>query len=1057
MVYYNIYKELDNGEKVLIQTVIDARNVTFKADSTGDTKYLITKIDDRGESEETLANEIIILSKPQTPILIENVNIAQLQLYPSTYTSNFLVEKSYDGRTWIKIYDGTKTIIDLDTEDKLVFYRYYTYTTNSISNPSNILVYDVTTTQSLSLTVFQKDNNTFTVQWDNSYYLRYRLLVDNIEYGVYDNNTSNIDIPISNPVLNITLEAYKGMQHNTEQTIFSALTIPEKPTIIATKSIGKSIYLSWNYIPFTTYTLKINNEIIFNNEIKNNYWHDVLDFGVYTCELYAINPAGESTPAVVEIITIETPSTPKLTNVVDSNHITSVEIEVIDDIPDDYIVTVSHLNSLLFNMKNKQRKAKLKEKYIKMFSFKNEFEVKYSKDSFLSLASSSVRYELPRPIQPNLDYVCIGETQFGINTYLFTWTTDNSNMAYSIYKNGILMKRFDKNTDSYVMSCLKGDTVCVHSHIGYEEAESNLIYIDKTTSSLIKPKNITIQSIIGKEIILNCNTDIIEDYDYTIIVYKEINGNKVLYKTFYDTEIITFIEDNYGLNTYYIQFKDKYNQVSEYSEPINIEILNKPSNIEFLENYNQIDIVLSPVQKVTSYQLYYFDGNNWLSLDNPISEIIYTLPSLFNNIDIKLKYKAIVDNLGYIYESEISNEFIYTKPKIAFTASVKQLNALPIYSNIIQLSINSVIDKELPDYFDITITKSNGQTITYSKLSYTIYNDIFMFGNSFGLPFGSSTNNYFPLIVNLEELADATIEITGYKGIVSYTIVLDYNYTRIPQQTQLTKVETYYEENNYIYNFEWLLDTNTTQQYYCIENKDTGEIYNKVDTNTFTLTSTTHISNFTIYSYNISGRTDNVVITTPFIDATTAEITNLNKEVQINIKSVDYANKYMLYVDNNIYMESEVPNFNLDKFSGSKDITIRCVYEEDIYSIYGKPTIITYTPNIIEGVYEIIKNIVNDNYRIQLKNDSISKNVKYINIYSVNKNNTINLVKTLDIPIDDFKFVLELTGKEIIPINSIYFELVNGWEVNRTNILSLKSGYFRFGDTEGNFGYPFIS
>ena len=383
---------------------------------------------------------------------------------------------------------------------------------------------------------------------------------------------------------------------------------------------------------------------------------------------------------------------------------------------------------------------------------------------------------------------------------------------------------------------------------------------------------------------------------------------------------------------------------------------------------------------------------------------------------------------------------------------------LPLYGNKIQINIQEVIDKELPLYFDIKIIKDNGKETVFNKIKYQTYNDIFMFGNTFGLPFGDTINNkYFPLTIDLEELCDATIEIIGYKGISKHIVVLNYQYIKVPQQVQLTKVEADYKDNRYEYNFEWLLDNNTTQQYYCIENKDTGEIYNKIDTNTFNLISDNHITNFTIYSYNISGRTDEITIFTPFIDKTTAIVTNLNKEVKIDIKPVDYTKKYMLYIDNNIYMESEVPVFNLNKFVGIKDITIRCIYINNIYTIYGLPYTFTYTPNTIEGTYKILKHILENSIRIQLKNDTIDEDTRYINICTVNNKNITKIIKTLDIPIDDFKFVLELTNKEIKLLNSIYFELVNGWEVNRTNIIELQSGYFRFGDTDGNFSHPFLS
>lgn len=1061
MTRYNIYKELDTGEKVLIQTVTDIRKVTFKADETGDIKYIITKIDERGESEETIGNDIIILCKPQIPNIVENTTATQLQLTPSNFTPNLLVEKSYDNISWQQIYKGTDTLITLDKETEQTFYRYFTYTEHSISKPSDIILYDPIDLPDINLNTQQISKTKFLLTWDNSYYLRYIIKINNNEI-VLTNESNSIELDITDKIMYIKVHAYRGMKEMLFNTFFISQTKPSEPTNLIIKTNDTTVQLDWDKEPNTNYTLYIDDELIFENQdIIDSYVFEK-NYGTYNVKLYAVNFMGQSeTYATGTIKIIEQPKLFRLINTVNSNHITQVQVELLDNIPDTYDIKFYNSNYLVsrYDYKLLINNGTIIPKYlVNGFSKIQYIDTTEYNSTYTSKFSEVFRYIKPRPIQPELQYKKVGETQFNINTYLFTWTTDNSNMAYSIYKNGILMKRFDKNTSSYVMSCLEGDTVCIHSYIGYEESESNTIIIGKSTSNVIKPTNISINYIIGKDISLECNNSFIEDYDYTVFLYKEINNTKVLIGSFYDTSTIDFKEDNYGLNTYYIQYQDKFNQKSDYSNPINIEILEKPSNITFLDSYNQVNIELNEVSKATSYQLYYLNGSDWLPLDTPITETSYSLPDIFNNIDIKLKYKAIVDDLGYIYTSEISEEFTYTKPDIAFTATVNQINMLPLYGNKIQINIQEVIDKELPLYFDIKIIKDNGKEIILNKLIYQTYDDIFMFGNTFGLPFGDIINNkYFPLTIDLEELCDATIEIIGYKGISKYIVTLDYQYIKVPQQVQLIKVEADYQDNKYEYNFEWLLDNNTTQQYYCIENKDTGEIYNKIDTNTFSLVSDNHITNFTIYSYNISGRTNEITIFTPFIDKTTAIVTNLNKEVKIDIKPVDYTKKYMLYIDNNIYMESEVPIFSLNKFIGIKDITIRCTYINNIYTIYGKPYTFTYIPNTIEGTYKIVKNTLENSIRIQLQNDTIDEDTRYINICTVNNKNITKIIKTLDIPIDDFKFVLELTNEEIKLLNSIYFELVNGWEVNRTNIIELQNGYFRFGDTDGNFSHPFLS
>lgn len=1062
MVKYNIYKELDTGERILIQTASDVRKVTFKADETGDVRYVVTRIDERGESEETVGNSIIVLAKPTTPKIIETVLETKLQLTSSNFTPNLLVEKSYDAITWSVVYSGTNTLITLEKETQQVFYRYYTYTEHSISKPSDVIVYDPLDLPNINLSTRQISKTKVLLTWDNSYYLRYVIRIDNTEI-VLTNETNSIELDITNKVMNIRVYAYKGMKEILFNTLFTSQTIPSKPTNVTVKTYDRIVELNWDKIPDTNYTLYVDDMLIFKNQKIEDIYIFEQNYGTYTISLYAVNSMGQSIePTSKTIEVIEKPKLFQLINSVDKHENTVVKIELLGDIPENITVKLFNSDYLKSNYSEIYcitSNGSIVPKYnIKEF-FKIQYVISDFYSTFISDYSDVFRYVRPRPIQPELQYIRVGETRFNIGTYLFTWTMDNSNMGYSIYKNGILMKKLNRYTNSYVMSCYIGDTVCVHSHIGYEETESNVIHIGESSPNIIKPSNISINYIIGKDISLECNSSFIEDYDYTILLYKEgIIGGKELIGNFYDTSTINFTADKYGKNTYYIQYQDKYNKQSEFSNPIQIEILEKPSNIKFTEKQDYVLITLAPVPKATHYQLYYLYGNEWLTLGEPISELEYILPSFFNNIDVQLKYKAIVDGLDYIYESEISNEFVYNKPDIAFTATVKQVNLLSLFGNKIQIDVQKVLDKEFPIYFNIKITKDNGEEIILNGLDYQTYDNIFMFGNPFGLSFGGSNHNkYFPLTIDLEELCNATIEITGYKGLSSYTVIINYEYAKIPQQTQLTKVKADYKDNDYEYNFEWLLDTNTVQQYYCIENKDTGELYDKIETNTFRLVSDKHINNFTIYSYNVSGRTNEVAISTPFIDSTTATVTNLNKKVQIDIKPVDYTKKYMLYIDDNIYMESEVPVFNLIKFTGTKDITIRCSYIEGIYAIYGKPYTFTYTPNTIEGVYTILKNTLENSIRIQLKNDTIDKDVKYINICSVNNKNITKIIKTLDIPIDDFRFVLELTNEEIVPLYSIYFELVNGWEVNRTNIIELKSGYFRFGDANGNFGFPFLS
>ena len=211
MIQYNIYKELDTGEKILIQTVTDIRKVTFKADETGDIKYVITKIDERGESEETIGNDIIILCKPQIPSIVENTTTTQLQLTPSNFTPNLLVEKSYDSISWQQIYKGTDTLITLDKEIKQTFYRYFTYTEHSISKPSDIVLYDPIDLPDINLNTQQISKTKFLLTWDNSYYLRYVIKINNNEI-VLTNESNNVELDITNEVMYIEVYAYKGMK-----------------------------------------------------------------------------------------------------------------------------------------------------------------------------------------------------------------------------------------------------------------------------------------------------------------------------------------------------------------------------------------------------------------------------------------------------------------------------------------------------------------------------------------------------------------------------------------------------------------------------------------------------------------------------------------------------------------------------------------------------------------------------------------------------------------------------------------------------------------------------
>lgn len=509
MIYYNIYKHINN-EKILIKTVNDIREVTFIDDDAGIATYSVSKIDYRGESSDTLSNTITILGTPKECSIIEENNVVKLITYGNDYTNLIKVEKSYNYYEWITIYDGIVKDLELENENKIVYYRYFLYldlsndlTLNNpynISKPSNIIKYNPLETKDLNFKAIQVSDNTIEVSWNNSYYLQYKLYIDNQEYNTYDNTTNKINIEFNSNIIIIKIEAYKGMQYNEDIKTVNKKTVPNTPEYFSCKVFDKKIFFRWSKKENELYSIFIGdryyNTPILENKYTNKFIYEIEDYPdpsrLLPFSLYASNSVGYSeNGSEVEAFFIKQPTNFTFENIVDENYITKVKLvcnfnDILNFSPYNFDVNIFTSNyknkyyNKILEIENKKEYPELTnlEIIIPKKLFKKYFKIQYKKDNiFYSLLSNTIKYNKPKPVKPKLSYKKIGTNLFGINTYLFTWEGHDTDMAYSIYKNGVLMNRFPDTVHNYTMSVLPNEIVCVHSHIGYEDIESNYICI----------------------------------------------------------------------------------------------------------------------------------------------------------------------------------------------------------------------------------------------------------------------------------------------------------------------------------------------------------------------------------------------------------------------------------------------------------------------------------------------------------------------------------------------------------------------------------------------------
>lgn len=1057
MIKYNIYKKINN-EYILIKTVSDIRNTSFVDKDNGNISYYITKVDERGESSYVPANNIILLETPVVPKLIENVDSLHIQVTPSELTPSVRIEKSYDNKNWIAVQNTTSTIIPLSKEDKNVFYRYKTFTTNSISNPSPVVQYIIKPLEQLFLNINQISSTEFTVEWNIIDCQQYRLFINDTLFNTFDNNTSIVTIPIKNNVITIKLEAVKGFNKSSTTAYFVPNVLPEKPVFTSAISKNKNVCLKWKKVKDALYNIYNEDKIIKFSNLKNNtieFIEEELN-KEYTYYITAVNFAGETNleeADSIKIFNFGQSKPPIIQNIVLDDYSTAVEIiqEEFNDI------NKLQLDTFFYSDKGIVKYSLLKHTSFNSYIIpKNKIanyyrvSVRY-KDSY-STVSEPVYYKLPRPIQPVLKVSIQDIIDKDTFICLLEWTSHIDDMAYSIFRNGIEYCKLPKTSNSKIMVLHNNDKVCVHSHIGYENTESNIVKICYDYSNFDNLK-VTLVSIIDKTVKLNWML-FLKEYLLDLFIFNS-TGDLVSTIKNYDKNTIDIITPDYG--NYYISAKIKLKNSKEYItdfiEFANIETIKPiiPTIIEDTIN-NELILKMTPIisfneqlytvviKDINTSEIDYINSNN--------SEII------IEQYDINTKeinYFITKQNSTYTHVTGYSDSIIYDKVNdIEFTATVTQLSNLPKkYGNVIQIDIDDSMSLNKPLVYNIVITTETGERLTYI-VSNSNLNDSFIFDNTFDSNFGL---NGLPLIVDLKYLVNATISITGYRFNNNYTIKLDYNYLLLPKPTEITKVSVDCQQNLYIYNIEWIQEPKT--MYRLVDTKTKKEY--EINGSFIHLELEELTQSFLIYSYNISGISNPMVIDIPLLtQPTNINTINGNKEVNMRFNKVSLANEYRLYINNQEYMSTTENNLLLKQFTGEKDIIVRACYVNSVYTILGLPSVYRYTPKTIDNAYVLDYSLINDNklIRLQIKEDTIEENVKFINFIVLGESNKILYKKILNIPIDDFKFVYEIPNSNNISL--IYAELTNGWEVRRTNIIDLSEGIFRFEDNKGNFGSSFI-
>lgn len=819
------------------------------------------------------------------------------------------------------------------------------------------------------------------------------------------------------------------------------------------------VLITWDTVLYTEeYEIVCNDEIIATTS-DTQYEFDVEKYLTYTIGIRAINIFSSSKTTYKTFYKIRKPEQPEVQiHGIDNVAIYFPKYDGIDSLycyvygvtyPDKKYEFIGCTHDYKFN---------LKKEHIEEY---DEFVYRYEISDSFSEYSDIFTFIHPTIFNRRITIEYLDMLEHKFLDCLIKWNLDSDAQGYEIFKNGLPIEKLDANTNSFRLPALSGDVICLHSYYGLREAESNIIKVDDIVDKLPINTDIdfNVDSIIDKTITLvwDINEDV---FALDIFIFNK-QGVLVNNALDYRGQYIALTVPDYDTYTITAQIKRISNptDITNYIKYIDITTIKAQiSNIIEDEINNKLLLKINPIESITNPRyiveikdtilnaicLYDYDSIN----ENNTLPIEYILD---NPIEIKYKIIGKVENNYYI-ETAYSDIVPYANDNsISFTATVTQLSNLPkTYGNIIQIDIDDSMSLNKPLVYDIVITTETGKRLTYTVSNLSL-DGSFMFGNAFDNNFG--LNNSLPLIVDLKELVNATILITGYRFNDSYTIKLDYNYLPLPKITEITKVLVDCKQNSYVYDIEWIQEPKT--MYRLIDTKTKKEY--EINGSSIHLELEELTQSFLIYSYNISGISNPMVIDIPLLtQPVNINTINGNKEVSMRFDKVSYANEYRLYIDNQEYMSSIENNLLLKQFTGEKDIIVRACYINSIYTVLGLPSIYRYIPKTIDNAYTLDYSLINENklIRLQIKEDTIEENVKFINFIVLGESNETLYKKVLNIPIDDFKFVYEIPNSNDISL--IYAELTNGWEVRRTNIIDLSEGIFRFEDDKGSFGSNFI-
>ena len=730
----------------------------------------------------------------------------------------------------------------------------------------------------------------------------------------------------------------------------------------------------------------------------------------------------------------------------------------------------------------------------------SKFVYRYSVNNSFSEYSSIFEFEHPLILNRHLMIEYKSRSKNDYIGYELRWCPDPKAQGYSVHKNNIRIATLNADAFSYSGFGYLGDFLCLHSYYGLKEAESRILYIGDVTEkiALTNVSNIKVDKIVDKTITVSWDSVCTGSFLVDVFVLDQ-TGQKIKVFSNLTDSVLEFIVPNY--DTYSIQVRSKRKEdptdMTDLSAPLyfttykagqGIVIEDCKSN-SFIFEMEVIDDLIPSTYHV---EMVNADGS------------IHRIESESNRVILPIYDRDPRDLVFYIVSGYITtgiSDLVHydNANDVAFHATVSQTSNLPYnYGNFIKIEIDDNVNSRLlpisdfvtieelsrdtglpitPEFealyhamtfevegdykkacrYDIIIEKSNGEVITYEDVKHIGYDNYLIFGSQFNTKFYDSNNLNsvtLPLVLDLEELVDARVIITGYRFNHSYTVELDYTYQRPPKPVEIIKAVGDYRGDGVGYNYTiyWKQEPDTL---YRVTNLDNGNTY-ELKTDYISITSTERVNRFSVVSYNVTAITEPVELTFPeILPVTDVSTTDGNKIVTMNFTGVDNVTHYELFIDDALYMTTEATDFLLKRFKGEKDIIIRGAYKNGLYEILGIPTVYKYIPIEITGTYIIIYDIISEDrfLRAQLENETIEDTVRWINFVVRNKHNAVIYERTLDMPIDDHRHVFEILNTN--DLSTVYMELVHGWTTVLTNIIDLREGLFLFNDNDNSFGSYF--